>query len=81
MDDLYAVLRKPGGPQDLVAEWSSLAGGIGSEVALREGKRRWRGVIRGFGPDGSLILLAGKGGKKVFHSGEVTVIKRGPDKL
>jgi len=77
MDTLYAVLGKRGGAKTLITEWISLAGGTGREAVLREGNRIWRGVIRGFGLDGSLVMLTGEGRKKVFHSGEVTMLKGG----
>ena len=76
MDALYAELRRPGGAQALVTEWGTLAAGMGQRVVLREGNRRWAGIVAGFGPDGSLIMLTSKGEKKVFHSGDVTVAKK-----
>jgi BirA family biotin operon repressor/biotin-[acetyl-CoA-carboxylase] ligase len=77
MDELYGGLRRAGGRKALVDEWSALADITGKNIALREGNRRWTGTIRGFGPDGSLVMLTGKGEKKAFHSGEVTVLDGG----
>jgi len=78
MDALYSRLGGPGGPKALVEEWGVLAEGAGKRVVLQEGGRRWEGTVSGFGADGSLIMLTGKGEKKVFHSGDVTVLKKVP---
>lgn len=76
MDRLYKALPRLGGPELLVKKWAALAGGTGQNIALRDGKKRWKGVIRGYGPDGSLIMSVDRSGKKAFHAGEVTVLKK-----
>ena len=76
MDRLYAQIVRPAGREAILRDWRLLCDKTMRNVVLREGVRQWEGKVEDFGEEGSLILCMADGTKRVFHSGEVTVVKK-----
>jgi len=73
LSELARRLGRIGEQAAFTSEWEALSAVKGERVEVRTERRTVRGRVRGFGPEGELILQADDGSQSRFWAGRVSV--------
>ncbi len=69
----YQMLQRPGGPDDIVREWSTRSSyASGKRIRVANGDQILEGTSRGLERDGALRIETDGGEVKVIHAGDVS---------
>jgi BirA family biotin operon repressor/biotin-[acetyl-CoA-carboxylase] ligase len=74
--DQYEVLRRPAGPEKIIAEWSANSSyGTGKQIQVVDNNETFAGTTRGLERDGALRVETGNGEIRIVRAGDVSRVR------